>query len=44
VDARHIVWATLVTLNKNKKLSSSVLETAQKDLKINPKKLNPMIS
>jgi pyruvate dehydrogenase E1 component len=44
VDARHIVWATLVTLSKNKQISSNILETAVKDLKINPKKLNPMIS
>ena len=44
VDARHIVWATLVSLTKNKQISSNVLESAQKDLKINPKKLNPMIS
>jgi pyruvate dehydrogenase E1 component len=44
VDARHIVWATLVSLNRNKQISSNVLEAAQKDLKINPKKLNPMIS
>lgn len=44
VDARHIVWATLVTLTKNKQISSNILESALKDLKINPKKLNPMIS
>lgn len=44
VDARHIVWATLVSLSKNKQISSDVLVAAQKDLKINPKKLNPMIS
>ncbi len=44
VDARHIVWATLVSLSKNKQISSNILDVALKDLKINPKKLNPMIS
>ena len=44
VDAKHIVWATLVSLTQEKKLSSNVLENAVKELKINAKKLNPMIS
>ncbi len=44
VDAKHIVWATLVSLAQDKKLSSNVLEAAQKELKINADKLNPMIS
>ncbi len=44
VDAKHIVWATLVALYQEKKISSNVLSLAQTDLKINPNKLNPMIS
>jgi pyruvate dehydrogenase E1 component len=44
VDARHIVWATLSSLVKTKQLDVKVLEQAKKDLHINPKKLNPMIS
>jgi len=40
VDAKHIVWATLVTL----KLGADVLAKAQAELKIDPKKLNPMVS
>ncbi len=44
VDAKHIAWATLVSLCENKKISADVLAKAQKELNINPKKLNPMIS
>lgn len=44
VDAKHIVWATLVTLADQKKITADVLAKAQKELKINPDKLNPMIS
>ena len=44
VDAKHIVWATLVTLCNDKKLSADALAKAQAELKINPDKLNPMIS
>jgi pyruvate dehydrogenase E1 component len=44
VDARHIVWATLASLVKTKQLDAKVLDQAKKDLHINPKKLNPMIS
>jgi pyruvate dehydrogenase E1 component len=44
VDAKHIVWATLVTLADEKKISAEQLAKAKADLKINPNKLNPMIS
>ncbi len=44
VDAKHIVWATLTTLHGQKQVSDQVLSKAQGELKINPKKLNPMIS
>ena len=44
VDARHIVYATLVCLYRDKEIGEDVLKKAAKDLKINPKKLNPMIS
>lgn len=44
VDAKHIAFATLVTLYREKKIGSDVLDRAAKDLKINPNKLNPMIS
>ena len=44
VDARHIVFGTLVTLAKEKKISADVVKQAAKKLKIDPKKLNPMIS
>jgi pyruvate dehydrogenase E1 component len=44
VDAKHIVWATLLSLHQQKQLSDEVLFKAQGDLKINPNKLNPMIS
>ncbi len=44
VDARHIVWAALASLVKNKQLNAGVLDQAKKDLHINPNKLNPMIS
>jgi pyruvate dehydrogenase E1 component len=44
VDAKHIVWATLKTLCDQKKIGDEALSKAQSDLKINPKKLNPMIS
>ena len=44
VDAKHIVWATLVNLVDQKKIGNDVLAKAQADLHINPKKLNPMIS
>jgi pyruvate dehydrogenase E1 component len=44
VDAKHIVWATLVTLCQEKKITADALAKAKTDLKINPNKLNPMIS
>ncbi len=44
VDAKHIVWATLVTLCNEKKIGADLLTKAQKELAINPNKLNPMIS
>jgi pyruvate dehydrogenase E1 component len=44
VDARHIVWTTLVSLVRTKQLDAKVLDQAKKDLHINPNKLNPMIS
>ena len=44
VDAKHIVWAALITLHKQKQLGGDVLSKAQNELKINPDKLNPMIS
>jgi pyruvate dehydrogenase E1 component len=44
VDAKHIVWATLTTLADQKQIGKEALIKAQAELKINPKKLNPMIS
>ena len=44
VDTRHIVYATLGKLLKEGKIKKDVVEKAAKALKINPKKLNPMIS
>ena len=44
VDAQHIVYATLGSLFKNGKIGGDILEKAAKDLKINPDKLNPMMS
>ncbi|OGX27430.1 MAG: pyruvate dehydrogenase (acetyl-transferring), homodimeric type [Omnitrophica WOR_2 bacterium RIFCSPHIGHO2_01_FULL_48_9] len=44
VDARHIVFATLVALYRDNKISLDVLQKATKNLTINPDKLNPMIS
>ena len=41
VDAKHIVYATLYSLMKEGKLKPEVLKKAQKDLGINPDKLNP---
>jgi pyruvate dehydrogenase E1 component len=42
VDAKHIVWATLTTLHDQKQIGDDVLSKAQGELKINPKKRNPM--
>jgi pyruvate dehydrogenase E1 component len=44
VDAKHIVWAAMTSLAKRQQISDAVLTQAQSDLKINPNKLNPMIS
>jgi len=44
VDAKHIVWAALTSLHEQKQIGDEVLTKAQGDLKINPNKLNPMIS
>ncbi|MBU2491730.1 MAG: pyruvate dehydrogenase (acetyl-transferring), homodimeric type [Bacteroidetes bacterium] len=42
VDAKHIVFATLYALSKDGKIKSDVLKKAQKELGINPDKLNPL--
>jgi pyruvate dehydrogenase E1 component len=42
VDAKHIVWATLVSLFEDKKITSDSLAKAKTELKINPDKRNPM--
>ena len=44
VDAKHIVWAALTSLYEQKQIGADVLSKARGELKINPKKLNPMIS
>jgi pyruvate dehydrogenase E1 component len=44
IDTKHIVYATLVTLFRQKKIGQDILDKAAKDLNINPAKLNPMIS
>jgi pyruvate dehydrogenase E1 component len=44
IDARHIVYTTLGALFRQKKISKDILDKAAKDLKINPEKINPMIS
>ncbi len=44
VDAKHIVFATLVALYKEGKFQEKVLDKAIKELGINPDKKNPMIS
>lgn len=41
VDSRYVVLATLVELARQKKIQSSVIQDAIKDLGINPDKLNP---
>ncbi len=44
VDAKHIVLATLNALAKDKQIKAETLQTAIKELGINPEKLNPAIS
>ncbi len=41
VDARHIAFAALVELFREKQVAASVVERAMKELEINPEKLNP---
>jgi pyruvate dehydrogenase E1 component len=44
VDAKHIVLATLNALVKDKQIKADTLQSAIKELGINPEKLNPAIS
>jgi pyruvate dehydrogenase E1 component len=44
VDARHIAFAALVELFREKLVDAKVLERAAKELSINPEKLNPHTS
>lgn len=44
VDAKHIAFAALGQLFKQGKITKEIIEKAAKDLKINPDKLNPMVS
>jgi pyruvate dehydrogenase E1 component len=44
VDAKHIAWAVLAALAKDKCIKESVLKKAKKDLGINPDKPNPIKS
>ena len=41
VDAKHIVYATLYSLMREGKIKADVVKKAQKELGINPEKLNP---
>jgi pyruvate dehydrogenase E1 component len=41
VDARHIAFATLVELYREQQVDARLIERAQKELSINPEKLNP---
>ena len=41
VDAKHIAYATLYSLLKEGKIKADVVKKAQKELGINPEKLNP---
>ncbi len=41
VDAKHIVYATLYSLFKEGKIKADVIKKAQKELGINPDKVNP---
>ncbi|MDP2038085.1 MAG: pyruvate dehydrogenase (acetyl-transferring), homodimeric type, partial [Ignavibacteria bacterium] len=41
VDAKHIVYATLYSLMREGKIKADVVKKAQKELEINPEKLNP---
>jgi len=44
VDAKHIVYTTLYALQEEGKIKKETLKKAMKDLKINPKKSNPVNS
>lgn len=44
VDAKHIAFAALVGLLHEKKLDLQAVKKAAQELKINPDKLNPMVS
>ena len=44
VDAKHIVYTTLYALLEEGKIKKETLKKAMKDLKINPKKSNPVNS
>ena len=44
VDARYITLAALYALAKEKKIKPTVLNTAVKELEINPDKLNPLFA
>jgi pyruvate dehydrogenase E1 component len=41
VDAKHIAFATLVELLREKKIEASVVKKAMQELPINPEKPNP---
>ena len=42
VDARHIAFAALVALAREKRVALSVVEKAGKKLEIDPEKVNPL--
>ncbi|MCR4336529.1 MAG: pyruvate dehydrogenase (acetyl-transferring), homodimeric type [Candidatus Omnitrophica bacterium] len=44
VDSRHIAFATLVALFREGKIKKDLLEKAQKEMTIDPEKINPMTS
>ena len=44
VDERHIVFAALGNLFKQGKIKADIVKKAAEDLKIDPEKINPMIS
>ena len=41
IDAKHIVWAALNSLHKEKKVDTQLLNKAKKKLEINPGKRSP---
>jgi pyruvate dehydrogenase E1 component len=44
VDARHIAFAALVALAREKRVTLSVVEKAGKKLDIDPEKVNPLFA